>query len=195
MNDIFKAFLSLVLTSLPVAVTVAQPATAELQGGGACAAWLDHRIGKLHSEEVLDLCTLTAGKAVLLVNTASFCGYTPQFKGLEALYQRWKEQGLVVIGFPSDDFFQEADEEAKTADICYINYGVTFPMTSSIRVRGNNAHPVFRHLHESGQPSWNFNKYLIDGSGLIVEHFGSNTAPESAVLEAAIGRVLAGPVQ
>jgi len=195
MNDMIKALFSLVLASLPVAATVAQPATAELQGGGACAAWLDQRIGKLHSEEVLDLCTLTAGKAVLVVNTASFCGYTPQFKGLEALYQRWKEQGLVVIGFPSDDFFQEADEEAKTADICYINYGVTFPMTSNIRVRGSNAHPIFRHLHEAGQPAWNFNKYLIDESGVIVEHFGSNTAPESEVLDAAIGRVLAGPIQ
>lgn len=158
---------------------------------GACSPWLDHRIGKLHSEETLDLCALTAGKALLLVNTASFCGYTPQFKGLEALYQRWKDQGLVVIGFPSDDFFQESDDEAETADVCYINYGVTFPMTTTVKVRGRNAHPVFRHLHQAGQPLWNFNKYLVDAQGTVIEKFGSNTAPESAALNAAIERVLA----
>jgi glutathione peroxidase len=155
-----------------------------------CAPWLDHQLGKLHSEEVLDICALTAGKTVLLVNTASFCGYTPQFKGLEALYQRWREQGFVIIGFPSDDFFQEADEEAATADICYINYGVTFPMTSTIKVRGRAAHPVFRHLHQAGQPLWNFNKYLIGRNGAIIQHFGSNTAPESAALNAAIESAL-----
>lgn len=156
----------------------------------SCAAWLDHRIGKLHSEETLDLCELTAGKPVLIVNTASFCGYTPQFKGLEALYQRWQQQGLVVIGFPSDDFFQEANDEAETADICYINYGVTFPMTSTVKVRGRNAHPVFRHLHQAGQPLWNFNKYLVGPDGSIIEHFGSNTAPEAAALNAAIEAAL-----
>ncbi|MGA0805490.1 MAG: glutathione peroxidase [Pseudohongiellaceae bacterium] len=155
-----------------------------------CAPWLDHRIGKLHSEETLDLCSLTAGKPVLVVNTASFCGYTPQFKGLEALHQRWKDAGLVVLGFPSDDFFQEAEDEAETADICYINYGVTFPMTSTVKVRGRDAHPVFRHLHQAGQPLWNFNKYLVGRDGSIIEHFGSNTDPEAQVLNAAIEAAL-----
>lgn len=165
--------------------------TARDAAAPVCSSWLDQRIGKLHSDETLDLCALTAGKAVLLVNTASFCGYTPQFKGLEALYQARKGQGLIIIGFPSDDFFQEADAEAETADVCYINYGVTFPMTTAIKVRGSDAHPVFRHLHQAGQPMWNFNKYLIDAQGGIVEHFGSNTAPDSPALMEAIDRVLA----
>jgi glutathione peroxidase len=174
--------------------TATDPAVVGARSGpGQCAPWLKHQIGKLHSDQILDLCALTAGKAVLLVNTASFCGYTPQFKGLEALYQARKEQGLTIIGFPSDDFFQEADAEAETADVCYINYGVTFPMTVAIKVRGRNAHPVFRHLHEASQPTWNFNKYLVDRDGVIVEHFGSNTAPDSAALNAAIARVLAVP--
>jgi glutathione peroxidase len=166
-------------------------AAAEVSNGSVeCAPWLKHDIGKLHSDQTLDLCALTAGTTVLLVNTASFCGYTPQFKGLEALYQARKDQDFIVIGFPSDDFFQEADEEAETADVCYINYGVTFPMTTTIKVRGGNAHPVFRHLQQAGAPAWNFNKYLIDRDGAIVEHFGSNTAPDSAALNAAIDRLL-----
>jgi len=194
---LFSSMLACVLGTAANAQTGASVPAAggAASGAGECPSWLQHKIGKLHSDQTLDLCALTAGKAVLLVNTASFCGYTPQFKGLEALYQAHKEQGLTVIGFPSDDFFQEADAEAETADVCYINYGVTFPMTSAIKVRGRNAHPVFRHLHEAGQPTWNFNKYLVDRNGTIVEHFGSNTAPDSAALSAAIDRVLSEPVR
>lgn len=156
-----------------------------------CAAWLNHTIGKLHRDETHDLCGLTAGKVVLIVNTASFCGYTPQFKSLEALYQRFKDRGLVVIGFPSDDFFQEYSDESKTADVCYVNYGVTFPMTSAVKVRGSNAHPVFRHLHALSQPSWNFNKYLVGKDGTALAHFGSNTSPDSAKMLSAIEKALA----
>jgi len=90
-----------------------------------CVEWLDHEIGQLHTNKIVDLCAETAGKVVLLVNTASYCGYTYQFRGLEALYQRYKDEGLVLVGFPSDDFNQEDDDAAKTAEICYINYGVT----------------------------------------------------------------------
>jgi glutathione peroxidase len=156
----------------------------------ACAQWLDHDIGKLHSEETLDLCTLTADHPVLLVNTASFCGYTPQFKGLEALHQQYKDKGLVVIGFPSNDFFQEADSAEETANVCYVNYGVTFPMTSEIKVKGDAAHPIYRHLGSAGAPSWNFNKYLIGRNGEIIEHFDSRVEPDSAELQAAIERAL-----
>lgn len=187
-QDLLPTVLACMLCTSASAQTVA--AAAASSGASECAPWLQHEIGKLHSDQSLDLCSLTAGKVVLLVNTASFCGYTPQFKGLEALYQARKEQGFTIIGFPSDDFFQEADAEAETADVCHINYGVTFPMTTAINVRGRNAHPVFRHLHEAGQPTWNFNKYLIDRNGVIVEHFGSNTAPDSADLNAAIDRAL-----
>jgi glutathione peroxidase len=159
-------------------------------GTGGCASWLDHSMGKLHRQDSWDLCQLTANRPVLLVNTASFCGYTPQFEGLEALYQRYKDQGLVIIGFPSDDFFQEADQSAETAEVCYVNYGVTFPMTSEINVRGRDAHPIFEHLKQADSPSWNFNKYLIGKDGAIIEHFGSNTEPLDDELLAAIETAL-----
>jgi len=162
------------------------PASEAHNLASSCAPWLDVRIGKLRTDQELDLCALTAGHPVLIVNTASFCGYTPQFKGLEALYQQYKDRGLVIIGFPSDDFFQEADDAAETAEMCYINYGVTFPMTTQIKVRGSKAHPVFRHLQSAGSPSWNFNKYLISREGEIIEHFGSSVKPDSTRLLAEI---------
>ncbi len=172
--------LSLVLSPLAFAADEAAPAT------GTCAQWLDHDIGKLHSEEQLDLCALTANHPVLLVNTASFCGFTPQFEGLEALNQQYKDKGLVIIGFPSNDFFQEADSAEETANVCFVNYGVTFPMTSEIKVKGDEAHPIYQHLGSAGAPSWNFNKYLISKDGEIIQHFDSRVEPGSAELQAAI---------
>jgi len=184
LRSMMLAFLA--LTPVCLVVPTAAVAAQTQSDGGTCAAWLDHRIGKLHSDLELDLCALTAGHPVLLVNTASFCGYTPQFKGLEALYQQYRDKGLVIVGFPSDDFFQESGDAAETADVCYINYGVTFPMTAEIKVRGKNAHPIFRHLQSAGSPSWNFNKYLIGRDGEIIEHFGSSVKPDSSRLLAEI---------
>ena len=156
-----------------------------------CAPWLDHKLNKLHSSQIIDLCAQTAGKPVLLINTASYCGYTYQFTGLEALYQRYKDRGLVVVGFPSDDFNQEDDDEAKTADICYINHGVTFAMTDVINVKGSDAHPVFQHLaNETKRPNWNFNKYLVDKDGNVIELFRSGVEPDSRKLQAAIEAIL-----
>ena len=156
-----------------------------------CAPWLDHKLNKLHSSQIIDLCAQTAGKPVLLINTASYCGYTYQFTGLEALYQRYKDRGLVVVGFPSDDFNQEDDDAAKTADICYINHGVTFSMTDVINVKGADAHPVFQHLaNETKRPNWNFNKYLVDKDGNVIELFRSGVEPDSRKLQAAIEAVL-----
>lgn len=157
---------------------------------GACIPWLDQSIGKLNSSEEHDLCALTAGKTVLIVNTASFCGYTPQFKGLEALYQRYKGEGLVVLGFPSDDFNQEAEDAAEIAEMCFINYGVSFPMTSEIRVKGSAAHPIFKVLASKGEPQWNFNKYLISKTGDVVAHYDSNVTPESAQFISALEQQL-----
>ncbi len=157
-----------------------------------CPEYLDHAMRKLHSKEEVNICALQDGRPMLIVNTASHCGYTRQFAGLEALHRNYGDRGLVVVGFASDDFRQEARDEAEAAQVCYVNYGVTFTMISPSAVRGADANPVFRALAEqSGEPSWNFNKYLVDGSGKVVQHFGSSTEPDSGTLTEAIEGVLA----
>ena len=157
----------------------------------ACPDFLDQEMRRLHSKESVNLCEVTAGRPVLVVNTASHCGYTPQFKGLEALHQAYADRGLVVLGFASDSFSQEADSEAKAADVCYVNYGVTFTMLAPTPVRGEAANPVFQTLNaQAGEPKWNFNKYLLDSDGNVVEHFDSGIRPDSPALTAAIEGVL-----
>lgn len=158
----------------------------------ACPAAFDREVRKLHSADTVNLCEQFAGRPMLVVNTASHCGFTGQFKGLEALYQRYRTRGLVVIGVPSDDFRQEADNEAETASICYINYGVSFTMTEPQRVRDGAADPLFQYLNEqSGQPPrWNFHKYLLDRDGKVVATFGSKTEPESDAVRQAIEAAL-----
>lgn len=157
----------------------------------SCPTYLDHDLRKLHSAETVNLCQVSGGKPMLIVNTASHCGYTPQFKQLEALYKKYHEQGLEVVGFASDDFRQEAKDEEKAAEVCYVNYGVTFTMLAPTHVRGDEANPIFRELAQQAQaPGWNFNKYLVDPSGKVVMHFDSNIAPDSAMLEQAVVTVL-----
>ncbi|WP_448567830.1 glutathione peroxidase [Thalassotalea ganghwensis] len=157
-----------------------------------CPAYLDATFKKLHSSEQVDLCQLTQGKPVLIVNTASNCGFTPQFKSLEAVHNKYKDQGLVVIGFPSDDFFQEEDDEAKTAKVCYVNYGVTFTMLSTSAVRGSDVNSVFEFLADkSTSPKWNFYKYLVDAKGEQVTSFGSRTSPDDPEFIEAIEKLLA----
>ena len=156
-----------------------------------CPAFLDHEFKKLRSSQSINLCTEFAGKPLLIVNTASHCGYTPQFKGLEALHQKYKARGLVVIGFPSDDFKQEAKDEAETADVCYVNYGVTFTMLSRSAVTGSAANPVFQELgRRSDAPGWNFNKYLVGADGKVVQHFDSGVRPDSVEVQQAIEQLL-----
>ncbi|MDG2411106.1 MAG: glutathione peroxidase [Halioglobus sp.] len=153
----------------------------------ACPEFLDHDVRKLHSQDTVNLCEVASGKPLLIVNTASHCGYTSQFTGLEELHEAYKDKGLVVVGFASNDFRQEASDESEAAAICYKNYGVTFTMMAPSSVRGEGANPVFTELaRQSGAPSWNFNKYLVDANGEVVEHFGSNTKPQSSALVAAI---------
>ncbi len=156
----------------------------------ACIPWLDQSIGKLNSSQEHDLCALTAGKTVLVVNTASFCGFTPQFEGLEALYQRYKDEGLVIVGFPSDDFNQESDHAQEIAEVCFINYGVSFPMTSVVKVKGRDAHPIFKVLGQLGEPQWNFNKYLVSKTGELIAHYGSSVTPDSSQLISAVEQQL-----
>lgn len=159
----------------------------------ACPDYLNQTLRKLHSKQQMNLCSFyRPGATLLIVNTASHCGYTKQFKGLETLYQTYKDQGLVVLGFPSNTFKQEEDNEMGTATVCYENYGVTFPMFEKVDVRGSNAHPLFVYLGDKTKaPTWNFNKYLLAGDKPSLTHFGSNDEPLGGDLEAAIKKALA----
>nr|WP_246265163.1 glutathione peroxidase [Aromatoleum diolicum] len=154
-------------------------------------AFLDHSMRRLHSDEVLNLRQRYAGSPLLVVNTASHCGYTGQFKGLETLHRQYKDRGLKVVGFPSNDFRQEAAEEAEAAKVCFVNYGVSFDMFAPISVRGKDAHPVFRELaRQSEAPRWNFHKYVIDSHGRVVATFPSQVEPDAPEVRAAIERAL-----
>lgn len=157
-----------------------------------CPSFLDQKFRKLHAQDMVDLCQLTASKTVLMVNTASNCGFTPQFKSLEALHKKYKDQGLVVIGFPSDDFYQEEDDEKDTAKVCFVNYGVTFTMLETTAVRGDDANATFAHLGEkSTAPKWNFYKYLVSDNGKNIQHFNSRVKPTDEDFVTAIESALA----
>ncbi|ACE84719.1 glutathione peroxidase [Cellvibrio japonicus] len=157
----------------------------------ACPDYLQGEYRKLHSQASVDLCELTENKPVLVVNTASHCGFTSQFKEMEAVYQKYKDKGLVVVGFASDDFKQEDKDEEKAAEICYLNYGVTFTMLAPTHVTGDQANDLFKTLaKESTEPKWNFNKYLLDKNGKLIQHFGSRVKPDAAELTSAIEKVL-----
>lgn len=162
-----------------------------LAARGECHDLFQQSMRRLHAGDPVALCELVGKRPVLLVNTASHCGFTPQFKGLEALHRQYRERGLVVIGFASDDFRQEADTEAEAAQVCYVNFGVTFTMLAPTAVRGEGANPVFRELARQSQaPDWNFNKYLVDTEGRVVAHFGSRVRPDDKRLRQAIEATL-----
>jgi glutathione peroxidase len=135
-----------------------------------------------------------AGKVALVVNTASECGYTPQYAGLEQLWRAFRDRGLVVLGFPSNDFgAQEPGSEAQIQTFCSTTYDVTFPMFAKVKVVGAGRSPVFELLAARGEPKWNFHKYLVDRAGNVIEAFPSRVKPEDAELRAAIERALAAP--
>ncbi|UZD67467.1 MULTISPECIES: glutathione peroxidase [Marinobacter] len=164
----------------------ASPAVAE-----SCPSFLDHEQRRLHSDETVNLCDIAAGKPLLVVNTASYCGYTGQFEGLEKLHQRYADDGLVVVGFASDDFQQEADSEEEAADICFKNFGVTFTMIAPGPVTGPDANPVFRAINQQSEPPrWNFTKYVLDAEGSVVKSFPSRVTPDDAELIEAVESVL-----
>jgi len=168
-------------------VQAAQPAQAS-----ACPATLNHVFERLQDEASQSLCQYS-GKVLLVVNTASYCGFTPQYKGLEALYARYRDRGLVVLGFPSNDFAQETGDNKQIADFCENTYGVKFPMFSKSSVRGPQANPLFRQLAQATgrQPLWNFHKYLIARDGSVVNSYTSLTSPDSSALVADIEKQLA----
>lgn len=127
-----------------------------------------------------------AGKTILVVNTASKCGFTPQLEGLEDLFKKYKEKGLIILGFPCNQFGnQEPGDEESIQNGCVVNYGVTFPMFSKVEVNGKDAHPIFKFLKKElpgllgKKIKWNFTKFLIDSSGKPVKRFNSMTKPES----------------
>ncbi|WP_100657239.1 glutathione peroxidase [Alteromonas flava] len=147
---------------------------------------------KLNSQETVNLCSEYQGQTLLIVNTASYCGFTPQFEGLEKLYDTYKDKGFTVLGFPSHDFNQEDEDEGKTAELCELTYGVEFPMFEAVSVRGDEADPMYRMLTEKSgtSPKWNFYKYLVNKNGDVVESYSSFTKPDDKDLITAIETAL-----
>jgi glutathione peroxidase len=180
-----------VVTVLVAGAPSVVPVAAAAPQAQACPAYLDHDFRKLHSAETVNICKAFAGKPLLIVNTASHCGFTPQFKGLEAVYEKYKDRGLVMIGFASDDFNQEAKDEAEASEICYINYGVKFTMLSPTHVKGAEANPVFAELIKQKQaPAWNFNKYFVQPDGTVQTYFAQTVTPESKQFTDAVESLL-----
>jgi len=157
-------------------------AAAQAQAAPDCPALLNSTQPRLQDEKPVDLCGY-AGKVVLVVNTASYCGYTPQYQSLEALHARYSARGLVVLGFPSNDFSQEPGSSAEIAEFCENTFGVKFPMFAKSHVapgKGGPVNPVFVALQQrSGQaPKWNFHKYLVGRSGDVVSSYASAVDPK-----------------
>ncbi len=127
-----------------------------------------------------------AGKVLLIVNVASKCGFTPQYKGLEALWRKYRDQGLVILGFPCDQFgHQEPGDEAEIKSFCSLSFDVSFPMFAKIEVNGAQAHPLYQHLKSTAPGvlgteaiKWNFTKFLVDKGGKVVQRYGSMDTPE-----------------
>ncbi|MEM9303375.1 MAG: glutathione peroxidase [Pseudomonadota bacterium] len=155
---------------------------------------LDQDFRKLAADETVNLCEAYEGQVVLVVNTASKCGNTPQYDGLEAMYTEKKGEGLAVLGFPSNDFMgQEPGTEEQIEEFCRLTYGVQFPMFEKTTVKGPDAHAFYKALAaESGtEPGWNFHKYLIGRDGKLIETFSARTKPDDPKLVAAIDKALA----
>ncbi|PKO88730.1 MAG: glutathione peroxidase [Betaproteobacteria bacterium HGW-Betaproteobacteria-10] len=176
MASIFKRWLSMAgLISLGVLPTAS---------AAACPALLKHEFPGLQDGQVQSLCQYQ-GKVILVVNTASFCGFTSQYEGLEKLYARLKGKGLVVLGFPSNDFGeQEPGNSKEIADFCRLTYGVQFPMLGKTVVKGKEANAFYLQLAQitGSSPKWNFHKYLISRDATQVFAFGSSTTPDDDAL-------------
>jgi len=159
-----------------------------------CAGLLQHSFLRLQDEKPQSLCQYQ-GKVVVVVNTASFCGFTSQYQGLEELYAKYRERGLVVLGFPSNDFSQETGSNKEIADFCENTFGVKFPMFAKTSVSGKDVNPLFRQLaaKTGTTPRWNFYKYVIARDGINVVSFNSLTAPESRQFVKEIEKQLASP--
>jgi len=183
-----RTICAIIYTALAIFATPAPSLAAE----SPCPAILDHKFANLMDEPV-SLCQF-GGKVLLIVNTASECGYTPQYDGLEKLHRRYRDKGFAVLGFPANDFGgQEPGTNKEIAQFCRVNYGITFPVFAKTTVVGSNANPLFRELAaKTGKPPrWNFHKYLLDRSGQPVAVFESAVEPEDQRLTGQIEKLLA----
>jgi glutathione peroxidase len=183
-----RSIYTLIVATL-IALASATPSTA---AESACPSLLDHKLVNLQDAPV-SLCQF-GGKVLLVVNTASECGYTPQYEGLERLYRRYREKGFAVLGFPANDFGgQEPGSNKEIAQFCRLNYGVTFPMFAKTSVVGTNANPLYRALaaRTGKPPRWNFHKYLLDRAGQPVAVFESAVAPADPRVTSQIEKLLA----
>ena len=173
-------------------LTLGDPASAQSAPAPACPTILKQEFARLQDDAPQNLCQY-AGKVVLVVNTASYCGFTSQYEGLEALYAKYQSKGLVVLGFPSNDFGkQEPGSSKEIADFCFNTYGVKFPMFAKSEVVGDKRNPLYAALYHATKsaPKWNFHKYLIDRNGKVVESFWSTVAPDNSRLVGAIEKAL-----
>lgn len=170
----------------------APPAPAAAPAAQACPPLLQHRFPRLQDGASQDLCQYK-GRVLLVVNTASYCGFTNQYEGLEALHARYADKGLVVMGFPSNDFGQQEPGNAKAiADLCFNTYGVRFPMFDKTVVAGSKANPLYAQLAKATgvAPQWNFHKYLVGRDGRVLANFPSAMAPTSATVVKAVEAAL-----
>jgi glutathione peroxidase len=161
-------------------------------GAEACPAVLGYTFNRLQTGKPQSLCEYR-GKVLLIVNTASYCGYTHQYEGLEALYRKYKDRGLVVLGFPTNDFGeQEPGTNKEIAEFCRLTYGVEFPMFEKSSIKSIKTNPLFVELaSRTGEaPKWNFHKYLVDRDGNRVTSFGTRVEPQSRELVTAVERLL-----
>ena len=171
----------------------ATPAPATAAASAECPALLRHTFNQLQTGKAQSLCQFQ-GKVLLVVNTASKCGYTPQYEGLEALYRKYKDRGLVVIGFPSNEFgAQEPGSNKAIAEFCRTTYGVEFPMFEKTTVTELGNNPFYLELVRATgqQPKWNFHKYLVDRNGKVVASYVSDVEPQSRELVSRIESLLA----
>ena len=189
------AFLSLASASFGNGVLAQTPPAVPANATtapAACSPLLHQSFNRLQDEAPQDLCQY-AGKVALVVNTASYCGFTTQYQGLEALYAKYQGKGLVVLGFPSNDFGkQEPGSSKEIADFCFNTYGVKFPMFSKSSVKGPAANSLHAALIKATgkSPEWNFHKYLIDRNGRVVKSYASQVTPDDKTLVADIEKAL-----
>jgi len=196
MNKIFLVFAVVAIAAGVFVVFQPKPVSQQAAAGPPAKSIYDFQMKDIDGKDVkLDK---YKGKVVMVVNTASKCGYTPQYEGLQAIFDKYKDQGLVVLGFPANNFGgQEPGTEAEIKEFCTLKYKVTFPMFAKISVKGEDQHPLYSYLTSAetnpafpGEISWNFNKFLIDRNGKIIARFGSKDTPQGEAVTSAIETAL-----